>query len=89
MELDIDILGSASDYFINMSFCDLKQDDKESLSLSSHDRRFYRKVVLIGFLHIDNTCVNYNFSFTALLQLNHDFACNYVSFFENGRHVMD
>jgi hypothetical protein len=36
MELDLDLLGSASDHFINMSFCDLKeQDDKESLSLSN------------------------------------------------------
>jgi hypothetical protein len=54
MELDLDLLGSASDHFINMSFSDLKeQDDKESLSLSSHDQRFYLKDVLVGFLHID------------------------------------
>jgi hypothetical protein len=54
MEFALDLLGSASDHFINMSFCDLKeQDDKESLSLSSHDQRFYPKDVLVGFLHID------------------------------------
>jgi hypothetical protein len=70
MELDLDLLGSASDHFINMSFCDLKeQDDKESLSLSSHDWRFYLKDVLVGFLHIDNTCVNYNFFFYCIIAI--------------------
>jgi hypothetical protein len=79
MELDLFLLASASDHFINMSFCDLKeQDDKESLSLSSHDRRLYPKNVLVGFLHIDMHAWITIFSFTALLQLSHDFACNYV-----------
>lgn len=79
MELDLDLLGSASDHFINMSFCDSKdQDDKEARALSSHDRRFYLKDVLVGFLHIDIHAWITIFSFTALLQLNHDFACNYV-----------